>query len=106
HLKDCKALTLLVVKTTGVTVKGLEEFHAVVPGCKIDHDGGTIEAIDVDRRAAEYVVSIGGVVRVNGQNQDIKAATELPKERFTLTLVNLGNTQVTDAGLANFKDCK
>jgi hypothetical protein len=31
------------VQKTKVTAKGLEEFHAAVPGCKIEHDGGTIE---------------------------------------------------------------
>jgi hypothetical protein len=32
------------VRKTGVTAKGLAEFHAAVPGCKIDRDGGTIDA--------------------------------------------------------------
>jgi hypothetical protein len=31
------------VRKTKVTGKGLEEFHAAVPGCKIEHDGGFIE---------------------------------------------------------------
>ncbi len=61
-------------------------------------------AADADRKAAEYALSIGGSVRVNGR--DLRAAAELPKERFTLTLVYLIGTAVTDAGLAHFKDCK
>jgi serine/threonine protein kinase len=60
-----------------------------------------------DRRAAEYVLSIGGSVGVNGEEKDIRAKGELPKERFALTSVVLrDNTQVTDAGLAVFKECK
>src|SRR5262249_22990213 len=63
--------------------------------------------VDPDRQATEYVLSIGGAVRVNDQNQDIRAAADLPREPFRLTHVILeGNKQVTDAGLANFKDCK
>src|SRR5213075_1281652 len=64
-------------------------------------------ANDPDRRAAEYVFSIGGAVRVNDEERELKAAAGLPKNRFTLTAVNLGgNTAVTDAGLTIFKDCK
>jgi hypothetical protein len=62
---------------------------------------------DADRRAAEYVLSIGGTVRVNGQTRDLKAAADLPREPFRLTLVELAdNKQVTDMGLAQFKGCK
>ncbi|QDU18924.1 protein kinase domain-containing protein [Urbifossiella limnaea] len=61
---------------------------------------------DPDRAAAEYVVSVGGVVWIDGHNRDFLAAADLPKERFTLTLINLGGPKVTDAGLANFKGCK
>ena len=64
-------------------------------------------ADDVDRKAAEYVLSIGGTVGVNGENKEIKAAAELPREAFQLTHLHLqGNAQVSDAGLANFKDCR
>jgi eukaryotic-like serine/threonine-protein kinase len=84
-----------------------------------------------DRRAAEYVLSIGGKVGIDDQDGEIDAAADLPDEsfRFTnldldgnskvsdvglahckvcknLTVLNLPNTQVSDAGLANFKDCK
>ena len=106
HFKDCKGLTYLHVGKTQVTAKAVAEFHAAVPGCQIEHDGGTIEAIDVDRKAAEYVVFLGGSVRVSGQDRDFKAAAELPKERFTLAWVVLPGTAVTDAGLACLKDCK
>jgi len=84
-----------------------------------------------DRRAAEYVLFIGGTVKVNGQGQEIRAAADLPRESFrltwgdlsskrqvsdadlanfkgckNLTFLNLMDTQVSDAGMANFKDCK
>jgi serine/threonine protein kinase len=61
---------------------------------------------DPDRRAAEYVLSIGGRVQINDKDECADAAA-LPKEPFRLTAVDLGhNPKVTDAGLAHFKDCK
>jgi serine/threonine protein kinase len=59
-----------------------------------------------DRKAAEWVIGQGGFIRINGEGADRKAATELPKDRFTLTYVNLTNTQATDAGLAQLKEIK
>src|SRR5262249_13069358 len=61
---------------------------------------------DPDRRAAEYVLSIGGSVRVNGQDRAGPAVPELPQEAFRLTAVDLEeNKQVTDDGLAAFENC-
>jgi hypothetical protein len=31
------------VRMTGVTAKGVGALHAVVPGCRIEYDGGVIE---------------------------------------------------------------
>ncbi len=60
-----------------------------------------------DRRAAEWVLSIGGRIRVDDQDRDITTAADLPQEPFLLTYVWLGNnTQVTDAGLSCFAGCK
>jgi formylglycine-generating enzyme required for sulfatase activity len=62
---------------------------------------------EADRRAAEYVLSLDGMVKLHGEDKEIKAAADLPQDPFRLTLVDLhGNMQVTDAGLAVFKDCK
>jgi serine/threonine protein kinase len=105
--KDRKGLTLLNVRKTQVTAKGVAEFHAAVPGCKIEHDGGVVEAVDVERKAAEYVLSVVGTVKVNGDNREIKAAGDLPPGRITLTFVDVtGIKAVSDAWLANLKDCK
>ena len=46
--------------------------------------------IDPDRKAAEYVLSIGGVVRVNDEVDDDKTVADLPQKPFRLTYVNLG----------------
>ena len=82
---------------------------AVVPSFRFFNVGFRLSVVvsaDPDRRAAEWVLSIGGKIQVNDQEREIPAA-ELPKQPFRLTGVNLrDNQKVTDAGLAHFKDCK
>ena len=82
---------------------------------RVSQENGVVtQTKDPDRRAAEYVLSIGGTVWVNGgtvwenePGQQIKSAADLPRESFRLTGVPLGgNKQVTDAGLAVLRDCK
>lgn len=66
-----------------------------------------VRRADPDRRAAEYVLSLGGSVRVNGEIREIKAVADLPNERLSLTWFSLAeNKQVNDAALAPLKDCK
>ncbi len=82
------------------------QHHGRIVGAKWVQPGGAA-GVAPDRRAAEYVLSIGGAVAVNDQTGELKAVGELPGEAFRLTLVNLlNNPQVTVAGLANFKDCQ
>src|SRR5262249_49944258 len=67
----------------------------------------TARAFDRDRRAAEGVLPVGGLVKVKGQERDIKAAAGLPREAFRLTGIDLrDNKQVNDASLSIFKGCK
>jgi Leucine-rich repeat (LRR) protein len=124
HLKDCKNLTILVLTSTQVSDAGLKHLHALTQLQKLELAGMKVTAegvaalrkalpkceiawTDPDRRAAEYVLSIGGKVRVNDQERDTTAAAGLPKEAFRLTYVDLmANKQLTDAGLAHLKDCK
>ena len=62
---------------------------------------------DPDRQAAEYVLSIGGQVQVDDRDRKINAAAELPRDPFRLTWVGLMHSnQVSDTGLAKFKECK
>jgi eukaryotic-like serine/threonine-protein kinase len=79
---------------------------------RVSQEMGTIakapENHDPDRRAAEYVLSSGGAVKVNARDEEIKA---LPREAFRLTGVVFWNADgnqasVTDAGLAVFKSCQ
>jgi serine/threonine protein kinase len=61
---------------------------------------------DPDRRAAEYVLSVGGTVRINDA-RDVRRVVDLPKEPLRLTAIAAGgNVQVSDAGLASCKGCQ
>ncbi len=61
---------------------------------------------DPDRTAAESVLALGGIVRVDGDIREIKAAADLPKGAFRLTHVVLGDKAVAASALVAFKDCK
>jgi tRNA A-37 threonylcarbamoyl transferase component Bud32 len=62
---------------------------------------------DADRRGAEWVLSVGGGVRVAGAADEIRSKDQLPKGHFQLLGVTLQDAKpVTDSGLANLKDCK
>ncbi|HVX60946.1 MAG TPA: family 16 glycoside hydrolase, partial [Pirellulales bacterium] len=87
-------------------------------GAQPDDNTEGVEILDADRRAAEYVLSVGGHVAINGQldgqgkwRSDVKeritAASELPREAFHLTGVGLkGNRRVTETGLTAFRGTK
>jgi len=109
HLAGLKALKRLDIRGTGVTQEGAEKLASLRPSLRIELHGRVIEpraSLDPDRKAAEYVLSIGGTVRVDGKDEPVKAAADLPAEAFQLTSVGLvGTNRVTDAGLAVFKEC-
>jgi eukaryotic-like serine/threonine-protein kinase len=109
-LKDCKDLTYLFLVNTKVTATGVNSLQKTLPQCKIEWSGGVSESkesLDADRQAAEYVLSIGGMVQINEASRDLQAISDLPKGAFWLTTISLrNNPQVSDAGLANFKECK
>jgi hypothetical protein len=59
-----------------------------------------------ERKAAEWVLSIGGKVTIRqaGEEREIETARDLPGKPFQVVGVHLiRNEQVTDAGLANLK---
>lgn len=59
-----------------------------------------------DRRAAKWVLSVGGAVRVRGKTQDITEIQNLPEGDFELTIARLeNNAKATDANLAVFQGC-
>ncbi len=109
----------LVVKTAdGILLKTDDRFTMEAGGKKqltavLERDKpATIvstPSTNPDRRAAEWVLSIGGTINIQeyGQERPIAAVGDLPRGAFELTRVNLDlNLKVSDAGLAVFKDCK
>jgi hypothetical protein len=74
-------------------------------------DGVATPIKDPDRRAAEYVLSLHGKVRINERDREIEAAADLPRDAYRLTGVNLdgiswlGNRQARDAGLTYLAHC-
>ena len=73
---------------------------------RISREAAPAVKSDPDRRAAEYVLSIGGTVQVNAVIRDLKAVGELPKETFRLTAFSTGDgTKVSNAGMAAFEGC-
>jgi serine/threonine protein kinase len=61
---------------------------------------------EVDRKAAEYILSVGGQIRINEPGKEINSVKDLPAERFRLTTVDLfGNKKATDEGLKVFAGC-
>ena len=82
----------------------------VIPPASARNDSRDISPTsDPDRRAAEWVLSIGGAINIteSGKERQIGAIAVLPPGAFQLTFVDLlSNPNVTDSGLAYFKDCK
>src|SRR5205823_6500984 len=68
-----------------------------------------IPATDPDRRAAEYALSspylLKAKVEVNGQEREIHAVGDLPREPFRLIAAAIYGVQVDDKGMANFEGC-
>jgi Leucine-rich repeat (LRR) protein len=100
HLKGLTNLASIELSDTKTTHAGIAALQKALPKCQIHWS-------DANKRAAAYVLSIGGIVSVNHQDRDIRAVPDLPKEPYVLTRATLtAKEKVTDAGLANFKDCK
>ncbi len=118
------SLVLAAVVVAGVVIviknkDGTETKIEVPDGATVtvkDKDGKTLAQVgpgkntpadtSADRVAAEWVIAQGGTVGVNGDEKNCKAAAELPKERFTLTFVNLHAAKATDTVLVHLKELK
>jgi formylglycine-generating enzyme required for sulfatase activity/serine/threonine protein kinase len=89
--------------STPVNLKG---FRVVISG-DLKKASEALDPKDPDRRAAEWVLSVGGVIiiNINGKEQRLGGG-ELPPGEFILSATEMAWHRVTDAGLVNFKDCK
>ncbi|WP_020470348.1 protein kinase domain-containing protein [Zavarzinella formosa] len=102
-------LATLNVRGTRLTPEQIARLAAKLPNCKIEHDGDNVPAAEAesDRRAADYVVQVGGAVRINLSDRRIKSVADLSPKPFRLTDIDLSdNMQLSSARLAAFRDCK
>jgi formylglycine-generating enzyme required for sulfatase activity len=106
HLRGLSLRELHIhgTRATEAAKKRVLEFKPGAPAAP----GGKAPASpsDPDRRAAEWVLSIGGRVtlRVDAGLREVLEAKNLPTERFAVETVNLhANQKVTDSGLANLQ---
>jgi serine/threonine protein kinase len=103
------ALLLPFIALTTTELTGVTHLFHKQPALSPDASKSTAIApiADADRRAAKYILSHGGWIQINGQQQLIQATGDLPRDQFELTTVGLySNVLVTDAGLAVFEDCE
>jgi hypothetical protein len=67
HLSILRQLRELKLNKTKVSAAAVQKLSAALPQCKIDSDHGTFgpsTSADPDRRAAEWVLSVGGAVAI------------------------------------------
>jgi Leucine-rich repeat (LRR) protein len=109
-LESSKSLVTLNVISTKVTAAGVAALQKALPNCKIDWDDPAKTATpqpasnpDPDRKAAEWVLAMGGrvVVSLDGSLRVISAVGDLPAKHFSLINAELGKRpDVSDSGLA------
>jgi serine/threonine protein kinase len=102
--KDGTETKIEVPAGASVTVKGKDgkTLAQVGPGGK-----QLVADASPDRKAAEWGLSIGAEIRVNGEKTAVQKTKGLPQVPFRLTFADFPeNDRVTDEGLANFKNCE
>lgn len=85
------------LERTAVTPAGIARFRAALPNCVIKWSPASASTTDADpnRRAAEWVLSIGGTVRIDGAERDLTSAAEMPREKFSVVEVVLAKEHGT-----------
>ena len=109
-LKVKSPFDLYVEECPKVTAAGVKAVVAALPNCNISSDHGKFGpkyASISERKAAEWVLSIGGTVRTSEDGPEIKTTSALPTDPFRVVFVDLkNNIKASDSGLANLKDCR
>lgn len=103
----------LDVRENSFSREGIEKLRRSLPACRIVSDHGTflptVATMTPDRRAAEWVLSVGGRVSIDtadGTRVDVGDLSELPDSPFLVRTVNIQErSEVTDDGLINLRGC-
>ncbi len=102
--RDGTKTTLEVPEGAKVEVKDKGKTLATVGGKTTDVAKQTNTVKDTDRKAAEFVIGKGGVVRLLPDIGYVTEAAKLPAASFNVSAIELGSKQVTDADLDQFRD--
>lgn len=86
HLKTLKKLQNIHLKQTKVTAQGVAQLQKALPNCKIDY------VADPHRAVAEWVLGIGGEVKLVGQTAYISAVENLSDEDFKVNTIRVDAT--------------
>jgi serine/threonine protein kinase/Leucine-rich repeat (LRR) protein len=116
ELKTGENVTRVYSGDIEVVLKGANADAFVVKNNRITLKRGDKLVVEIerkvagapDRKAAEWVLSLGGTVIINdGQDREIKTVENLPAGAWTLRALNLeGKPGVTDAGLKELAGLK
>jgi hypothetical protein len=109
HLYGLSNLWNLWLTNTKVTAEGIAALQKALPKCKIHSDFAAEGAADPDRRAAEWVLSIGGkvTVRTAEQEREVAEIKNLPPDPFqVIAIETVANKKMNDNGLVLFKPLK
>lgn len=101
-LHSLKSLRSLVLSGSPVSAEGVHELREALPNCKV-----TWTPSEPNRRAAEWVLSIGGKVeiQVGGETNEIAKAVDLPILDFSVTKIDVfGCKDVFNEDATRFKD--
>jgi serine/threonine protein kinase/Leucine-rich repeat (LRR) protein len=103
-----KLTRLRSLVTYDVAVKYLDAIATALPNCEIQYvvdNKPVMLQKGADRKAAEWVISVGGFIGVTAAKDVIKDVKDLPKEPFDLMHVHLWLIRITDDNLALFSNC-
>lgn len=115
QLQDTPKLALIIADSTRVTDAGITEFHKTKPDCAVDNGHAKGLAIrDEDRFIAEWVLRLGGTLRVVRSDESVIGVINqesLPDTKIRVISIDLNNnSEVQDfdlqliANLPNLQD--
>ncbi len=108
NLSAMKSLRSLNVGATQITEEGVKKLAAALPFCKIEWNGGVIEARNPDREVAEWALKLGGHVGFNTPKGffDTRRGDTLPQEAFAVKGLDLAfKKEVTDDDVKRMIAC-
>jgi hypothetical protein len=108
HLKACNNLTHLDLWKSKVSGTMVDELKNALPDCFIRSQHRPTElSLARDRKAAEFVLSIGSKVLLVGEGEWRTPKVGLPQKPFRVKAISLErNPQLTDAGLSSLSGCE